>query len=338
MSIFFQAVPCYAKGAAPKQAVLWGEWAAVAVAGLNDAVLSQLVQLQVAEGFPRADHGDIWGEKRLRQHKTHPGSSGCPRRAPCCPNRFGIGTPYLFPALPCPGCHRQTCKESETQSPPDPCHAGTPLSMSPHGVLLLGPTHPCTPFLGGLLLNCLVCLCLNLGGPFRGVAGPPVTLVADLISGLWGSRLMAVPGPAACPGSRLSLRLRCWHGTAPQTCWRGDLGHGGLQLQPPHPAQPARGHTVPLGCSHPALSPPWLSLISFLCSPWGRAPSVPLLSPQPGISPAQSPLIPLPQRQRRARRAPELVGQCLGSLPPTPGWMWHPGTPRWHHPGGCARR
>lgn len=67
-------------------------------------------------------------------------------------------------------------------------------------------------------MNCLVCLCLNLGGPFRGVAGPPVTLVADLISGfVGGSRLMAVPGPAACPGSRLSLGVRRWHGMAPHT-------------------------------------------------------------------------------------------------------------------------
>lgn len=32
--------------------------------------------------------------------------------------------------------------------------------------------YPFTPFLGGLLLNCLVCLCLNLGGPLRGVVGP----------------------------------------------------------------------------------------------------------------------------------------------------------------------
>lgn len=84
-------------------------------------------------------------------------------------------------------------------------------------VLGLCPTHPCTPFLGGLLLNCLVCLCLNLGGPFRGVAGPPVTLVADLISGLGGSRLMAVPGLAAGPGSRLSLCVRRWHRRAPHT-------------------------------------------------------------------------------------------------------------------------
>lgn len=43
-------------------------------------------------------------------------------------------------------------------------------------------------------MNCLVCLCLNLGGPLRGVAGPPVTLVADLSSSLGGSRLMAVGG------------------------------------------------------------------------------------------------------------------------------------------------
>lgn len=53
-------------------------------------------------------------------------------------------------------------------------------------------TYPWTPFFGGLLLNWRVCLCLNLGGPLRGVAGPPVTRVADLISGLGGSRFMAV--------------------------------------------------------------------------------------------------------------------------------------------------
>lgn len=47
------------------------------------------------------------------------------------------------------------------------------------------------PFLGGLLLNCLVCRCLNLGGPFLGVTGPPVTLVADRTSALGGSRFMA---------------------------------------------------------------------------------------------------------------------------------------------------
>lgn len=51
--------------------------------------------------------------------------------------------------------------------------------------------YPWTPFLGGLLLNCLVCRCLNLGGPFLGVTGPPVTLVADRISGLGSSRFMA---------------------------------------------------------------------------------------------------------------------------------------------------
>ena len=33
-------------------------------------------------------------------------------------------------------------------------------------------SYPFTPFLGGLLLNWRVCLCLNLGGPLRGVVGP----------------------------------------------------------------------------------------------------------------------------------------------------------------------
>lgn len=50
--------------------------------------------------------------------------------------------------------------------------------------------YPWTPFLGGLLLNCLVCRCLNLGGPFLGVTGPPITRVADRISALGGSRFM----------------------------------------------------------------------------------------------------------------------------------------------------
>ena len=53
-----------------------------------------------------------------------------------------------------------------------------------------GRTHPWIPFFGGLLLNWRVCLCLNLGGPLRGVAGPPVTLVADFISALGASRFM----------------------------------------------------------------------------------------------------------------------------------------------------
>lgn len=52
--------------------------------------------------------------------------------------------------------------------------------------------YPWIPFFGGLLLNWRVCLCLNLGGPLRGVAGPPETRVADLISVLGSSRFMAV--------------------------------------------------------------------------------------------------------------------------------------------------
>lgn len=118
MSIFFQAVPCYAKGAAPKQAVLWGEWAAVAVAGLDDAVLSQLVQLQVAEGFPRADHGDIWGEKRLRQHKTHPSSSSCPCRAPCCPQQIWDRDPIPVPSPSMPGMSSPNLQGKRGSVPP----------------------------------------------------------------------------------------------------------------------------------------------------------------------------------------------------------------------------
>lgn len=73
--------------------------------------------------------------------------------------------------------------------------------------LLFFPTfpYPLTPFLGGLLLNCLVCLCLNLGGPLRGVVGPvgasPVLRLAagvSLIAGLCaaGTCLSQIPLPA----------------------------------------------------------------------------------------------------------------------------------------------
>jgi len=140
----------------------------------------------------------------------------------------GNGTTYLFLAPPCPGCHRQTCKEtvclSSLRISPEQHHMGT-FRCVPRWALLLSPTHPCTPFLGGLLLNCRVCLCLNLGGPFRGVAGPPVTLVADLSSGLWGSKLMAVAELAARPASRLSLWLWCWHRVVPHAWHREDTGH-----------------------------------------------------------------------------------------------------------------
>lgn len=66
--------------------------------------------------------------------------------------------------------------------------------------------YPWTPFFGGLLLNWRVCLCLNLGGPLRGVAGPPLTRVADLISAL---------------GSRFILPVA--FEDAPLVCGRGDL-------------------------------------------------------------------------------------------------------------------
>lgn len=81
--------------------------------------------------------------------------------------------------------------------PPTSCVAcGWPSTSS---------AYPWTPFLGGLLLNCLVCRCLNLGGPFLGVTGPPVTLVADRISALGGSRFMA--RMAESPRQPLASRL-----------------------------------------------------------------------------------------------------------------------------------
>lgn len=72
-------------------------------------------------------------------------------------------------------------------------------------------------------MNCLVCLCLNLGGPFRGVAGPPVTLVADLTSSLGGSRLMVLGGRQLWGRSRgAHVVPRC------SRCSRGALGVPGV--------------------------------------------------------------------------------------------------------------
>lgn len=90
---------------------------------------------------------------------------------------------------------------------PQPGKGGRPPQFL--GSLRLGPSassaYPWTPFLGGLLLNCLVCRCLNLGGPFLGVTGPPITLVADRISAFGGSRFMA--RLAENPRRRLASRL-----------------------------------------------------------------------------------------------------------------------------------
>lgn len=134
-------------------------------------------------------------------------------------------------------------------------------------------------------MNCLVCLCLNLAGPLRGVAGPPVTLVADLTSSLGGSRLMAVGGGLAAPahgvpcGSRRSLWIWHWHRTAPHTCWR----ERGAPASPPIPspmgfAEPPLCSAVPKGRDgHPAGHQSCCCCSSFLpcpppqcgCDTWG---------------------------------------------------------------------
>lgn len=105
----------------------------------------------------------------------------------------------------------------------------------------LGPSpslaYPWTPFLGGLLLNCLVCRCLNLGGPFLGVTGPPITLVADRISALGGSRFMA--RMAETPRRPLASRL-------PHAVGWGHtrLVGGGDPSQPPCRSQPRRTEEI----------------------------------------------------------------------------------------------
>lgn len=60
----------------------------VAIASLDDAILSQLVKLQVAEGFPRANHGDICGEQKMHQHKSQP----CCKLCSCSRKQWGPHT------------------------------------------------------------------------------------------------------------------------------------------------------------------------------------------------------------------------------------------------------
>lgn len=107
----------------------------------------------------------------------------------------GRAGPHLFLNPPSLGCHRRSCRERTSVS----CGGGV------RGSAARSDTYPWTPFLGGLLLNWRVCLCLNLGGPLRGVAGPPLTRVADLISAL-GSKFILPAASGRCPSGVWSWR------------------------------------------------------------------------------------------------------------------------------------
>lgn len=69
--------------------------------------------------------------------------------------------------------------------------------------------YPFTPFLGGLLLNCLVCLCLNLGGPFRGVVGP--VGASPVVRLVVGFSLIVRLLPEVCL-TQIPLSAREWQG------------------------------------------------------------------------------------------------------------------------------
>lgn len=153
--------------------------------GSDDAVLSQLMQLQVIEGLPGTNDGDIWN--------TEDGNR-CSNSDLRLMNQEMCGEwTHLFLNPPFLGYHHQSCRETKLLD------IITLLVSEP--VKQRRATHPWTPFFGGLLLNWRVCLCLNLGGPLRGVAGPPLTRVADLISAL-GSRFILpvafVDAPRVC--------------------------------------------------------------------------------------------------------------------------------------------
>lgn len=159
--------------------------------GSDDAVLSQLMQLQVTEGLPGTNDGNIWNgnnrkkKKRFRLWMDEPGDERWVNSPVPKPSIPGISSPKLR--------RRKTNKMSSFHAVPEP-----PKQRR--------EAYPWIPFFGGLLLNWRVCLCLNLGGPLRGVAGPPLTRVADLISAL---------------GSRFILPVA--FEAAPLGCGRGDL-------------------------------------------------------------------------------------------------------------------
>lgn len=141
--------------------------------GSYDAVLSQLMQLQVIEGLPGTNDGDIWNTE---------GGNRCSNSDLRLLNQKMCGEwTHLFLNPPFLGYHHQICRETKLSD--------IITSSVSEPVQQRRATHPWTPFFGGLLLNWRVCLCLNLGGPLRGVAGPPLTRVADLISAL-GSRFI----------------------------------------------------------------------------------------------------------------------------------------------------
>ena len=115
-----------------------------ASSGLDDAVFGQVAELHVAEGFPGADHRDVCSE-----------------------------TLHAWDVVTEPAEHTQQFSTV----------LGVRVSIC---VCVLergtgaadGGSHPFCPGLGALLLKVLVCLCLNLGGPFLGVVGPVVVLAA----------------------------------------------------------------------------------------------------------------------------------------------------------------
>lgn len=149
----------------------------------------------------RAAPGD-WRPPRdkWRWCLKHRGHKSMNTRSPWAGMRHGKGVggwtgPHLFLNPPSPGCRRRSCRERRSVN----CGGGVRSSAARSG------TYPWTPFLGGLLLNWRVCLCLNLGGPLRGVAGPPLTRVADLISAL-GSRFILPAASGRCPSGVWSWR------------------------------------------------------------------------------------------------------------------------------------
>lgn len=199
------------------------------------------------------------------------------------------------------------------------------------------PHSPLHPLLGRLALELPRLPLLEFGWSFPGGGGSPGHPGGRLDLRFVGLQAHGCAGASSLPRVAAVPTAPALARDGSSDLLEGRRGAWGAPAAAPSPSPTSEGTHGAFGVLPPCPEPPRLSLISFLCSPWGRAPSVPLLSPQPGISPAQSPLIPLPQRQRRARQAPALAGQCLGSLPPPQGGCGTPGPLAGTIPGGCAR-
>lgn len=222
----------------------------------------------------------ISGEKRgCVSTKPTPAAAAVPAGHLAAPSRFGIGTPYLFPALPCPGCHRRTCKESEAQSPPTRATLGPPPIRVPAWGPAARPHSPLHPFLGRLALELPRLPLLEFGGSFPGGGGSPghpggrldLRFVGLQAHGCAGAS--SLPRVAAVPAAPVLAR------DGSSDLLEGRFGAWGAPAAAPSPSPTSEGPHGAFGVLPPCPEPPLavvdqLSVLTLGESPL-RAPFVP---------------------------------------------------------------